>query len=323
MKLLLKLSFSLILIGVIIWQLGGLGEIGKVMAGIDPLFVFPILIVSTLDRALMTFKWARLLGARGMHLPFLQGMKIYCASMVWGLFLPSTVGADAIRAFSTSRAGLNSNEVVSSIIIERMVGFFAALVFGVLGIFFLSQAAQLDARFTPVLWGIGALTGVAAAIFALSFSRSLFDVIYDRVIAGFSRNRVVRRFRELHETYLSYRADKRSLGIFFGLTLSEQLFSIVVAWLIAIALGVDASFLLMAGVIPLTMLLARLPLSFDGIGIFEGIFALLLSLAGISAAEAVSIALTARLLNVLAWLPWWMAHVAETNQIRVPKDARV
>ncbi|MFQ5875741.1 MAG: lysylphosphatidylglycerol synthase domain-containing protein, partial [Dehalococcoidia bacterium] len=104
MKVLLKLSFSLILIGVVIWQLGGLGEIGKVMAGIDPLFVFLILVVGTLDRALMTFKWARLLGARGVHLPFLRGMKIYCASMVWGLFLPSTVGADAIRAVSTSRA---------------------------------------------------------------------------------------------------------------------------------------------------------------------------------------------------------------------------
>ena len=68
-----------------------------------PLYILSVLAVGTLDRMLVTFKWVRLLRSRGLELPLLRGMKTYCASQVWGLFLPAPVGADAIRAFSVSR----------------------------------------------------------------------------------------------------------------------------------------------------------------------------------------------------------------------------
>lgn len=88
MKLLFKLVVTVILLGLIIWYLGGLGEVLRLMASIDARYILLILLVNTADRALMTFKWARLIRGRGVHLPFFYGMKIYCASMVWG-YIPA------------------------------------------------------------------------------------------------------------------------------------------------------------------------------------------------------------------------------------------
>ena len=55
LSFLLKLSITIVVVGLIIWQLGGLGEVGSVMAGITPAFVFLVIFVITVDRALMTY----------------------------------------------------------------------------------------------------------------------------------------------------------------------------------------------------------------------------------------------------------------------------
>ena len=82
----------------------------------------------------MTFKWTLLLRAQGYRLPLFQGVMIYCTSMVWGLALPTTVGADAIRAVMVTKRGFNGTDVVTSIVIERMVGFVLALALGLVSL---------------------------------------------------------------------------------------------------------------------------------------------------------------------------------------------
>ena len=47
-------------------------------------------------------------------------------------------------------------------------------------------------------------------------------------------------------------------------------------------------------------------------------FILLMSLGGVSAAGAVSIALIGRLLETVSFLPWWLAYVIDDGTIRPP-----
>src|SRR5690606_30666308 len=113
----------------ILWYADALGEIAALVMNAVPHILALALVVMTLDRLLMTFKWTLLLESRGLTLPLYTGFKIYCATMVWGMFLPTTVGADALRAYLTSRRGLDGYEVTASIIVERMIGFVSALLF--------------------------------------------------------------------------------------------------------------------------------------------------------------------------------------------------
>ena len=153
----------------------------------------------------MTFKCIRLLKARGIRVHFLAAMNIYCASMVSGMFLPSTVGADVIRTINMSRAGVDAHEVVASIIIERMIGFLAALLVGLASLLLFSMSGSFENHFTVAWWMALIMIISAMAGLMASFSDRPFHLIHDRVLGQFRNNRIAIKFRKFHETYRPYR----------------------------------------------------------------------------------------------------------------------
>jgi uncharacterized membrane protein YbhN (UPF0104 family) len=78
---------------------------------------------------------------------------------------------------------------------------------------------------------------------------------------------------------------------------------VLIAFLLAVALGIDATLLELFAVIPVILLVALLPLPLEGIGITEGLAVLLMGLLGVSPAEAVSFTLLARVTDYLAAAP--------------------
>jgi uncharacterized protein (TIRG00374 family) len=246
-------------------------------------------------------------------------MKIYCASMIWGIFLPATVGADVIRAYSSSKLGLDSNEVVASILIERMIGFLAALLLGFISLVLLSVLGVLDERFDLVWWcGIG-LLGVGLGIFIVSFNQSVFDFLYGRLFFKFQDTRILGKFKQFHSVYMRYQDNKKELVVFFVLTFGEQFLFILHPWLVAKGLGLDIGLLFLVGVVPLTILISRIPIAISGLGVYDGVFMMLLSLAGIPPAGALAITLNGRILQMASWIPWWFAHVIGSGSFRPPR----
>ena len=322
MKFLLKFIFSMALIGVIIWYLGGLGQVGQLMAQMSPWYVLLLFLLLTFDRALMTFKWTRLLRGRGLHLPFFLGMKIYCASAIWGMFLPSTIGADAIRAFSISRRGFNADQIITSIIIERIIGFMSALLLGVISLALLFHLGSLGPEFDFIWWvGSATLIGTMGA-FAASFSQWGFDFLHDQLLYRFRDRWIMQRLQKFHSIYLGYQNDKLRLLIFFVWTFIEQCTPILSTWLIAQGMGIEVGPLYIAGVVPLSLLISRIPISIDGLGVFDGIFMLLMSLIGVPAPQAIAMTLTGRIIQILSLLPWWIIQVIGAGSFRTPQPVR-
>jgi uncharacterized protein (TIRG00374 family) len=313
---LLRLMVSLVLIACIVWWLGGLGKVAAVVGHMSFGWATLVVILLTLDRALMTFKWMLLLKARGAHIRFFTAMKIYCASMIWGMFLPTTIGADTIRAVGVARAGVEPNEVVASIVIERMIGFLSALLLGLSSLVLLSTSGLFESRFMGLWWAALATILLGVIVLVASFSNKVFHFVHDRILGRLPSNRIAAKLRKFHETYLAYRNNVGTLVAFFMLTFAEQFVAITQGWLIALALGIHVGILYVFIAVPLSLLVSRVPIGIDGLGTFEAAFAFLLSLAGISAAQAVAIAFTGRFLQVLAWLPWWFAHVISTGSVR-------
>ncbi len=313
---LLRLVVSLVLIACIAWWLGGLGKVVAVIGRMSFGGAAVVVILLTLDRALMTFKWMLLLKARGADIRFSPAMKIYCASMIWGMFLPTTVGADTIRAVSVARTGINTNEVVASIVIERMIGFLSVLLLGLVSLALLSTNGLLESRFMGLWWG--ALTTILLGMIVLvaSFSNKVFHLVHDQILGRLPNNRIATKLRKFHDTYRSYRNNMGTLIAFFVLTFAEQFVAIAQCWLVAAGLGIHVGILYVIMAVPLSLLVSRIPIGIDGLGTFEAAFAFLLSLVGISGAEAVAIAFSGRVLQIVAWLPWWFAHVISTGNVR-------
>jgi uncharacterized protein (TIRG00374 family) len=322
MKTFLKIVVSAGLIGAIVWMLGGVREIGAQILRINPAYIVPIVALTVIDRWLMTYKWSLLLRGRGIRLPLGRGMTIYCAAGVWGLFLPTTVGSDAIRAYLTSRTGIETREVVGSILIERFLGFLSALVLSILSLAFLTYLGILGEHVVFVWLLGGGMLLAAVLLFAASVDGTAFNLIHGRVLGNYQHLRIARKLKEFHEAYRSFVIDRRNLAAFFALTFGEQLLPILDSWLIARGMGIDVGVLYFAAALPLALLISRIPISIDGIGVFEGVFVVLMTMAGLSAVESVAIAIVGRILQTLTLFPWWLGYVVSRKDIRVPHPIR-
>jgi uncharacterized protein (TIRG00374 family) len=321
-KLWLRITLSIALVVLLFTYVVDGHEVLRVLHRLETKYLVLALAVVTLDRVLMTYKWILLLRAQGYRLPLLQGVMIYCTSMVWGLALPATVGADAIRAVMVTRRGFDGADVVTSIVIERMVGFVLALALGLVSLAVLRALGVLDARFDGALYlGVAMLMGVTALLFA-----ALNETLVRKVVARLPRlvrdSKVMLYLDRFAAAYRSLGGARSTIAQFSALTVLEQLFSVILPWTLAKGLGVDVDLLLMLGVLPISTLISRLPISFDGWGVYEAVFIGLLVLAGIDAAAALAMALSGRIIQLFAFLPWWVAYVARSGAISPPTASK-
>lgn len=306
--LILRVALSIaLLVGLLVYVVDA-REMMRIIGAFDAVYLGLALIAVTIDRILMTYKWTVLLNAQGHRLPLLPGVAIYCASMMWGMALPATVGADAIRAAMTAKRGFSGADVVASIVIERMVGFVLALALGVVSLSVLRSLGVLGSQHDVALW-LGAAAFVGAALILLaSINERCVAWIMRRLPRFILESKPFAYVEKFTSAYHSLGAVCSAMATFAMLTVIEQLVAIVFPWMIALGLGVRADLLLMLGVLPIAGLISRLPISLDGWGVYESVFVGLMLLAGISAEAALAIAIAGRVLQVLAFLPWWLAH---------------
>lgn len=322
MKFWLRIGLSIALVVLLFTYVVDAREVAGILQRFDARYLMLAILVVTIDRVLMTFKWTLLLRAQGYRLPLWQGVTIYCTSMVWGLALPTTVGADAIRAVMVTKRGFNGTDVVTSIVIERMVGFVLALALGLVSLLILRSSGVLEAKFDRALYiGIAMLAGVIALLIA-ALNESLVAKLLARLPAALRESKILHYLRRFAGAYRSLGGAHRTIAQFSGLTVLEQVFSVIFPWTLAKGLGVPVDLLLLLGVLPLSTLISRLPISFDGLGVFEAVFVGLLVLAGIDAEAALAIAISGRIIQLLAFLPWWFAHVAQSGAVRPPPTSK-
>ena len=140
-----------------------------------------------------------------------------------------------------------------------------------------------------------------------------------RLLGAVRERRAVRRLRDLHETYRSFREQPRALWSFWWLSVFEQLGPFIPIWILAIDLGASVPPLYLAGAVALSFLVARVPVSLGGLGVMEGALVFLLSLGGIPGPLAITLAVAGRIVEVASWLPWWLSYVLRSGSARPPR----
>lgn len=319
MKLGFRIGLSVLLLAILLAYVVDLGEVAALLRRFDPLYLIAAIAVITIDRVLMAYKWTLLLKAQGHRLPLLQAVTIYCTAMVWGLALPATVGADAIRAVMVTRRGYNGTDVVTSIVIERLFGFVLALALALVSLLVLRGVDVLDARFDVAVYGGVALLAGAIVALVASMNEKLLDSLVARLPGRWRESKITRALIRFASAYRTLGSNRGAIVRFSVLTAIEQSFAVAISWILARGLGVPADLLLMLGVLPIAMLVSRLPITVDGLGVYEAVFIGLLLLAGISAESALAIAVAARIVHVAAFLPWWLVYAIRSGGVRPPQ----
>ena len=259
--------------------------------------------------ALATWRWQLLLEALGVVAPLRNLTASYLVATFFNNFLPSNIGGDIVRVRDGSRFTGSTTSSLAVVGIDRILGLGALWVIGA-GAFVLAGPEVRElAGARAVILGLGlvflALTtiflrpGIARRLMALSRLNGI--------------DWVRERFEEAQVAVHTYRAQVRTVLLAFGASLALQ--TLVVWYFLAIAralripLDVSAAFLM----VPLCTLLQAVPISFNGWGLREGLFALYFSQIGLPRESALAFSLTGAGLIILLSLSGavvWMTRGA-------------
>jgi uncharacterized membrane protein YbhN (UPF0104 family) len=309
----LQVLVSLVLLGVLVRWID-VGAFAAAVGGADPALLGLALALALADRLLMAVKWNLLLGAKRIRLRWTEAVRVYWSSTFLGLFLPSTVGADVVRAVVLSRSESRRADVVSSILVERFLGLVALALFGVAGAALapLALAGAVPDRGRLLGAAVGAAVAVIGGL-AFSFTPAagrLVDAAAERARGTRLVGRAAEVLAKVYRSFHGYREHRGVLGAFLALSLLENLLPIVRAYLVARALHADVSFVFFAAIVPLELLLIRLPLTVDGFGLREGLFTWFLAKVGVPGSLGFAVGLVNHVLFLLAVVPGGVMHFA-------------
>jgi uncharacterized protein (TIRG00374 family) len=319
MKTGLRIAVTLLLCALLLIYVADIHLVFQTLSRCDPGWTGVALLALLLDRVLMSYKWGLLLAIRGYSISLTQRLMVYCSAMMWGLALPSTVGADGIRVMLVRRFGVRVDDTLATILVERGIGFVVALLTAVASLIILRAMLPQDVIYDyGVALGVAGLAG-AIGILLFSFTDGALNSVLRLIPRRFVDSGAVRLLMRLHEAYASLGTDRRRIAAFSVLTLVEHVLVIVCYALVAVALKVEFNAVFMFAAVPLAILVSRLPISLDGIGVYEGIFVAIMALGGVQPADALAVSLAARALQIIVWLPWWLMLAARTG-VRPPTD---
>jgi uncharacterized membrane protein YbhN (UPF0104 family) len=302
-----------LLVGIAL-HLGGLPAITRALLALPAWVVAGVLALTTLDRMWMAAKWLLLLPrSAGRRIGLLSATAAYCTSLLYGLFLPATVGADAVRITLCSRRGLRVQAVAVSVVLERLVGGVALLALNAAALTLLRMRAPHAGPGDELLGWIAVALVAGTAAIALALART------DLAILQRGQGRLASGLRTLHATWHAHVVPAPRLLLFFLATLSEQLFAVAPVWLVLRSLDAAPDLATIIAATALAQLAARVPLSIGGVGVQEASLAYILVRGGVPAEAALLAGLAVRILETLCCVPWWLAlRRAESLPVREP-----
>ncbi|MGB8319315.1 MAG: lysylphosphatidylglycerol synthase transmembrane domain-containing protein [Ignavibacteriaceae bacterium] len=304
-----------------------------VLKWIDPGKLIPVLkeinynlliisfFILTIDRILMAFKWNILLRAKNIRISLFEITKIYYMSNFTGLILPSTIGSDLIRTHFVVKRKNAAPDVVSSIIIERIIGLIALLIYVLFSIPLLIQIFQnANLNSNRLILLVIALTLISILTFLLTFNDKILNFLKES-LKKFNNKKLLSKISSILQkfilSYQDYKDKKLILFFFFLLTLLEIFIGICINYFVALSFGVNIELTFFIAYVPIMMLLVRIPISLNGFGVNEGGAAFFLAMVGIPKIIGFSIALVEHFVNIIGILPGAFFYIFERDSKKV------
>lgn len=290
---------GLILLGCVLFV--DLDEVVRTLRRLTPTEFAVLLLIATADRLLMAYKWSLLLRVAGVNTPTPRVIRYFYQANFAGAFMPSHVGGDVLRAWWVMRDSGVTHPVFASLLVERGLGFAAAVNWAILGgtVF----VCHLQPDHAAGLIALGVLAAIVAnAALALLLSAPLHASVL-RLLAAHRGSRVVGKLHDLCQALACFSAQPRRLALNAALTVVEQ--GLQMLLYLSIAWSIDA----VPAVVPflaataLFTLIARLPIAPDGWGVGELAAIGAYGLIGVGAAEAFSVSAIGHLVPVAALAP--------------------
>lgn len=314
----LQIIISLALI-LVLFSLLDIEEISQAISNADYAYLLAAFVVVTLNRIIMSYKWSLLLQVKKIKVPLVQVIKIYYMANFIGLFLPPTVGTDVVRAHQLKTDQHSYIDIISSIVIERFIGFFVLILSALSGLYIVTILFSVSETITEISKVLIVVAVLFMLVLFLSFSGK-FNIKLIEFLSRYGGNKTFnscfQKFVQLSNSYSGYKQHKTTLLLFFILTMLEILTCVLRSYVVATGMGITVPFIYFYAFVPIILTLIRLPISFNGFGINEGGFVFFLSLAGVSKSFGFGVGILDHFIVIISILPGALFYMLNANDVR-------
>lgn len=235
-----------------------------------------------------TWRWRLLLETQGYQAPLRPLSASYLVASFFNNFLPSNIGGDVIRVRDSSRlTGSTTTTSLAVIAADRILGFGALYVLAAFAFVLGGSGVRHLAGARVVLLGLFVVFSGLVYVFFQPGSASRLMALSGLLRLSWTRE----PFETVQAAVHVFRERVASVWLAFVASLALQaivvLYYYAIAHALRISLPLSACFLM----VPLCTLLQAVPVSFNGWGLREGLFALYFSQIGLSRESALAFSL--------------------------------
>ncbi len=298
LKTLLKTALTLILLGILLYQLD-LSTLLGVLSGASLALLLPAVLLQIGLTLISVLRWKSILGSFSMTIPYGSLAQLSFIGNFFNLFLPSAIGGDVFRAFYLSKKKQRGmSTTLTTTILERSGGLLALLLIG------LSAALTRGIQVQGVSLSSVFLLILAAYVVAnlAIFNPRIHDLVA-WLLRRLKRPDVDRKMELVYQGLHTLAKSPKRIAVVILLSTAIQFISVLVVWVAAQALSISAPFSVFLVFIPAINLSIMVPLTINGLGLREGLYLLLFSEIGLDPERAVALSLLNTLVVMCAALP--------------------
>ncbi len=235
---------------------------------------------------LSSIRWQVLLKAQNVKSKLNFLFQSYLVATFFNHFLPSTVGGDSVRTFDSWKLGENKENAFAVVILDRFLGLLMLLLFALISIIFSPDIENVIPGI--YFWMLILVAGATAIIwFILAPPLSFFKRLADKDgLVG----KIATVINKIDIAFSRFSNKKKSLAIAFSLSFILQLNVVLFYYCISVALNLNVEFIDYFLIVPLTIFITMIPISFNGIGLRENALYLFLSPFGVLLSQAIAFA---------------------------------
>ncbi len=203
---------------------------------------------------------------KSIPIRYSQAINLTFVGYFFNNFLPTSVGGDIVKALCAARLTKSGVKSVTAVLMDRIFGLFTFILIPSLSLVF--TIGHMGNPLVPIM--VYSLLGVSLFCFFVIFNRGLARRFH--FIEKFlNRFGVGTKVREIYEGLHDFRNHKPTVFWAMALSVVGQSISIVVLYMLALALGADAKLSHFFMLVPVVHLVSMLP-SLNGLGIREGAY---------------------------------------------------
>ena len=257
------------------------------VASMNPAWLALALLVYAAQQMIGVWRWDRLLRAQHIEVERKKLAESIWVSMFFNNFLPSNIGGDVVRITDTAREAGSKTLATTVVLVDRAIGLTALVVVAAAGAFVL-WLAGIYVPGSRWLW-LSCIVLVLAAIFVIAMPDFVGHLLAP--LRALNKPWVTERAQRLQEAVMRFGKAPGVVAGAFGAAIVVQLAIVAFYLLTAKGLSVPLPLLLGAVLIPVSLAVQMAPISINGFGVREAVFAFFFRGFGLPPDAAVALSL--------------------------------